>query len=97
MTKEQPRRYYSTLGLCMVGYSALFATQQSISICRDNPTPKFSGFCKFNAPNTPITIVAANAVAAYHHAEVFATIHAERTYLNVECAVSCVGIGGEKV
>src|SRR5882724_11361392 len=28
VAKEQPKRYYSTLGLCMVGYSALFATQQ---------------------------------------------------------------------
>ena len=38
----------------------LFATEQSISICKDNPTPKFTGFCKFNAPNQKITIVAAN-------------------------------------
>jgi hypothetical protein len=28
VTKEPPKRYYSTLGLCLVGYAALFATQQ---------------------------------------------------------------------
>lgn len=38
----------------------LFATQQSISVCRDNPTPRFSGFCRFNAPNQKITVIAAN-------------------------------------
>lgn len=38
----------------------LFATQQSISICRDNPTPTFSGFCKINSHDQPVTIFAAN-------------------------------------
>jgi hypothetical protein len=39
----------------------LFATEQSISICRDNPTPSFTGFCHFNnTSGQPITIFAAN-------------------------------------
>jgi hypothetical protein len=37
----------------------LFATKQSIRICRSNPTPRFAGTCQFNSPE-PITIIGAN-------------------------------------
>jgi hypothetical protein len=37
----------------------IFATKQSIRICRSNPTPKFSGSCKISSTN-PTTIVGAN-------------------------------------
>jgi hypothetical protein len=37
----------------------LFATNQSIRICKDNPTPTYSASCQFNSPN-PVTIVGAN-------------------------------------
>ena len=37
----------------------LFATQQSIRICRSNPTPHFSGTCSFPAGQS-VTITAAN-------------------------------------
>jgi hypothetical protein len=37
----------------------LFATKQSIAICKNDPTPKFSGYCKLGGPS-PITIIAAN-------------------------------------
>jgi hypothetical protein len=36
----------------------LFATQQSIRICRSNPSPTYHGACKFN--NADVTIAAAN-------------------------------------
>ncbi len=38
----------------------LFATQQSIQICRDNPTPEFTGYCHINTHNQPVNIIAAN-------------------------------------
>ena len=37
----------------------IFATKQSIRVCRANPTPKFSGTCNFGSTN-PTTIVGAN-------------------------------------
>ncbi len=36
----------------------LFATQQSLRVCRSNPRPKYSGTCRF--PNGNVTITAAN-------------------------------------
>jgi hypothetical protein len=38
----------------------VFATKQSIRICRSNPTPTFSGACQLNSP-TATTIIGANA------------------------------------
>jgi hypothetical protein len=37
----------------------LFATNQQIRVCKDNPTPTFSAGCQFNSPN-PVTIIGAN-------------------------------------
>lgn len=37
----------------------LFATKQSIRVCRNNPTPSFSGTCQFNG-NDPVNIIGAN-------------------------------------
>ena len=37
----------------------LFATKQSIAICKNDPTPSYSGFCQVPG-NAPITIIAAN-------------------------------------
>jgi hypothetical protein len=37
----------------------LFATNQQIRICKDNPTPSFSSGCQFNSPN-PVTVIGAN-------------------------------------
>jgi hypothetical protein len=37
----------------------LFATHQSIRICKSNPTPTYSSTCQFNSPQ-PVTIVGAN-------------------------------------
>lgn len=37
----------------------LFATQQSIRICRSNPTPSYKGTCSFPA-GTNVTVIAAN-------------------------------------
>lgn len=38
----------------------LFATEQSISICKAKPTPEFTGYCHINTHNQPVTILAAN-------------------------------------
>jgi hypothetical protein len=37
----------------------VFATNQSISVCRSNPSPSFSASCNFNSPN-PVTVIGAN-------------------------------------
>jgi hypothetical protein len=37
----------------------VFATNQSIRVCQDNPTPSFSASCHFNSPS-PVTVVGAN-------------------------------------
>lgn len=37
----------------------LFATKQSIRVCKSNPNPSFSGTCQFNNP-APITVIGAN-------------------------------------
>ena len=38
----------------------VFATKQSIRVCKKNPTPTFEGSCQLNAP-APVTIIGANA------------------------------------
>jgi hypothetical protein len=38
----------------------LFATKQSIRVCKSNPTPEFSGTCQFKNQTGPINIIAAN-------------------------------------
>jgi hypothetical protein len=38
----------------------LFATKQSIRVCRSNPTPEFSGTCQFKNAKQPVNIIAAN-------------------------------------
>ena len=38
----------------------LFATDQSIRVCRHNPTPKFQQPCQFNAASGPVNVVGAN-------------------------------------
>ena len=38
----------------------LFATKQSIRICRSNPEPTFEGSCQFNS-TTPVHVIGANA------------------------------------
>jgi hypothetical protein len=37
----------------------LFATKQSIRVCKSNPTPEFSGTCQFNS-DQPVNIIGAN-------------------------------------
>ena len=37
----------------------LFATKQSIRVCKSNPSPSFSGTCQFNG-NQPVNIIGAN-------------------------------------
>jgi hypothetical protein len=37
----------------------LFATKQSVRVCRNNPSPSFSGTCQFNG-NQPVNIIGAN-------------------------------------
>jgi hypothetical protein len=37
----------------------LFATKQSIRVCRNNPSPTFTGSCQFKS-NQPVTIIGAN-------------------------------------
>lgn len=37
----------------------LFATKQSIRVCRSNPTPTYEGSCQINSP-TPVNIIGAN-------------------------------------
>jgi hypothetical protein len=38
----------------------LFATKQSIRVCKSNPTPEFSGTCQFKNQTAPINVIAAN-------------------------------------
>lgn len=38
----------------------LFATKQSIRVCKNNPTPEFSGTCQFKNPNQEVHIIGAN-------------------------------------
>lgn len=38
----------------------LFATKQSIRVCKSNPTPEFSGTCQFKNPNQTVNIIGAN-------------------------------------
>ena len=40
--------------------ATLFATKQSIHICKEDTSPTYSGFCKINGGASPITIIAAN-------------------------------------
>jgi hypothetical protein len=39
----------------------LFATKQSIRVCKSNPTPEFTGSCQFKNTKEPINIIGANA------------------------------------
>jgi len=38
----------------------VFATKQSIRVCKSNPTPEFSGTCQFKNPNQEVHIIGAN-------------------------------------
>mgnify|MGYP001287878174 FL=1 len=38
----------------------LFATKQSIRVCKSNPTPEFSGTCQFKNMSQPVNIIGAN-------------------------------------
>jgi len=38
----------------------LFATKQSIRVCKSNPTPEFTGTCQFKNKDKPVNIIAAN-------------------------------------
>jgi hypothetical protein len=37
----------------------LFATKQSVRVCRSNPAPTFQGSCQFNSPD-PVRVIGAN-------------------------------------
>jgi hypothetical protein len=65
-TTDQPTLYGANVGINFYKHAGtgptmdmgtLFATQQSIRICRSNPSVTYSGTCRF--PN-PVTIIAAN-------------------------------------
>ena len=38
----------------------LFATKQSIRVCKSNPTPEFTGTCQFKNSKEPVNIIGAN-------------------------------------
>jgi hypothetical protein len=38
----------------------LFATKQSIRVCKSNPTPEFSGTCQFKNTAAPVNVIGAN-------------------------------------
>lgn len=65
-TTDQPTAYGANVGINFYRHQGaaptqdmgtLFATQQSIRVCRSNPSVTYSGTCRF--PN-PVTIIAAN-------------------------------------
>lgn len=65
-SSDQPTKWGAKVGINFyrqdaaktpVELGSLFATQQNIRICRSNPTPTYSGTCKF--PNN-VTVTAAN-------------------------------------
>ena len=67
-TTDQPTTYGAKVGINFYNHAGtaptmdlgtLFATQQSIRVCKSRPTPTYSGTCRFPS-NTPITITAAN-------------------------------------